>query len=95
VPWAIVSFRTLDHYLSWQSTSTLLVTPLVTTTGPEARQTAAPPRYCGLCPETVYVPTVTGTENRPFAPTVMPERCPLDPWRVICPLRAVLAYLGT
>jgi hypothetical protein len=61
-----------NHCFSWQSTSTLLVTPLVTTTGPEARQSAAPPSYCGLCPETVYLPTGTGTGNRPFAPTVMP-----------------------
>ena len=78
----------LNHYISWQSTSTLLVTPLVTTTGPGARQTAVPPSYCGLRPETVYVPTSAGTENRPFAPTVMPVMCPLDPWRVTCPLRA-------
>ena len=77
-----------NHYFLWQSTSTLLVTPLVTTTGPEAWHSAVPPSYCGLCPVTVYVPTGTGTANRPFAPTVMAVMCPLDPWRVICPLRA-------
>ena len=77
-----------DHYISWQSTSTLLVTPLVTTTGPEARQSAVPPSYCGLCPETVYLPTGAGTEKRPFAPTVSPYLDPFDSWRVTCPLRA-------
>ncbi len=61
-----------DHYISWQSTFTLLVSPLVTVTGPDALQSAVPPSYCGLCPETVYVPTGAGTENRPFAATVMP-----------------------
>jgi hypothetical protein len=77
-----------DPYLSRQPTSTLLVTPLVTTTGPVARQTPVPPSYCGLCLETVKVPTGTGSENRPVATTVMPTMCPLDSWRVICPLRA-------
>ncbi len=38
--------------------------------------------------ETVYLPTATGAENRPFAPTVMVAMAPLDPWREICPLRA-------
>jgi len=33
-------------YFSWQSTSTLLVTPLVTVTGPEAWQPAVPPSSC-------------------------------------------------
>src|SRR5208282_6420034 len=60
-----------DHYISWQSTSTLLVTPLVTVTGPVALQSAVPPSYAGLRPETVYLPTDAGTENRPFAPTEM------------------------
>jgi hypothetical protein len=82
------TFLRSAHYFSWQSTSTLLVTPLVTTTGPEARQIAVPPSYRGLCPETVYLPTGTGIENRPFAPTVNPYLVPLDSWRVTCPLRA-------
>ena len=77
-----------DHYFSWQSTSTLLVTPLVTLTGPEALQSAVPPSYFGLCPETVYEPTDAGTENRPFAPTEMMSLVPFDSWRVTCPLRA-------
>lgn len=77
------------HYFSWQPTSTLLVTPLVTVTGPEAWQSAVPPSYCGLCPVAVYVPTVTGTENRPLAPTAMESfLVPFDSWRVICPVRA-------
>jgi hypothetical protein len=42
-----------NHYFSWQSTSTLLVTPLVTTIGSVARQTPVPPSYCGLSAETV------------------------------------------
>jgi hypothetical protein len=75
------------HYFSWQSTSTLLVTPLVTSTGPEALQSAVPPSYFGFCPETVYVPTGTGTENRPFAPTEMRYLVPFDSRRVTCPLR--------
>ena len=33
---------------SRQSPSTVLVTPLVTVTDPEVRQTAVPPSYCGL-----------------------------------------------
>jgi len=77
-----------DHYFSWQSTSTLLVTPLVTVTGPGALQSAVPLSYCGLCPETVYVPTDAGTENRPFAPAVKEYLAPFDSWRVTCPLRA-------
>ena len=85
---AIFQLSVAEPYISWQSTSTLLVTPLVTVTGPEAWQSAVPPLYCGLCPETVYLPTGTGAENRPFAATVMPVMCPLGPWRVICPLRA-------
>ena len=85
---AIFTFRSLDHYSSWQSTSTLLVSPLVTVTGPEASQSAVPSSYCGLCPETVYVPTDAGTENRPFAPTEMIALLPFDPWRVTCPLKA-------
>jgi hypothetical protein len=47
-----------------------------------------PPAYCGLRPETVYVPTATGTENRPFAPTGTMSFVPSDSCRVICPLRA-------
>ena len=66
----------------------LLVTPLVTVTGPEAWQSAVPPSYCGLRPATVYVPTVTDTENRPLAPTSMPNFVPFGPWRVTPPLRA-------
>src|SRR6266567_4386648 len=77
-----------DHYFSWQSTSMLLVTPLVTVTGPEAWQSAVPPSYCGLRPVTVYVPTAAVTENRPLAPTAMPYLVPFDSWRVICPARA-------
>ncbi len=76
------------HYFSAQSIRTFVVTPLVTVTGFAAWQIASPPSYWGLCPETVYLPTDTGTENRPSAPTVMPVMCPLDPWRVTCPLRA-------
>lgn len=75
-------------YFSWQSTSTLLVTPLVTVTGPEALQSAAPPSNFGLCPETVYVPTDTGTENRPFAPTSISALAPFDSRRKTSPLRA-------
>ena len=77
-----------DHCFSWQSTSMLLVTPLVTVTGPEAWQSAVPPSYCGLRPVTVYVPTAAVTENRPLAPTAMPNLVPFDSWRVICPARA-------
>jgi hypothetical protein len=77
-----------DHYFSWQSTSTLLVTPLVTLTGLEAWHFAVPPSYLEFCPETVYVPTGTGTENRPFAPTSIWYLVPFDSWRVTCPLRA-------
>jgi hypothetical protein len=86
-PTADLQLSIADHYFSWQSTSTLLVTPLVTVTGPEAWQSAVPPSYCGLRPVTVYVPTATGTENRPLAPAVMANLVPFDPWRVICPVR--------
>ena len=37
-----------NYYISWQSTSTLLVRPLVTVIGPEALQSAVPPSYSGL-----------------------------------------------
>jgi hypothetical protein len=75
----IFQLSVADHYISWQSTSTLLVSPLVTVTGPDALQSAVPPSYCGLCPETVYVPSDAGTENRPFAPTEMRSLVPFDP----------------
>ena len=87
-------FRSINHYISWQSTSTLLVTPLVTMTGPEAWQSAVPPSYCGLRPETVYVPTVTGTENRPFAPTVMLAMFPTRPMEGDLSAEGSRAYAG-
>jgi len=77
-----------DHCFSWQSTSMLLVTPWVTVTGAEAVQSVEPPSNCGLRAVTVYVPTVTGTENRPSAPAVMENFKPFGPCRVISPARA-------
>ena len=77
-----------DYYFSWQSTSTLLLTPWVTVTGAEAVQSVEPPLNCGLRAVTVYVPTVTGTENRPSAPAVMENFKPFGPCRVISPARA-------
>ncbi len=57
-------------------------------TGAEAVQSVEPPSNCGLRAVTVYVPTVTGTENRPSAPAVMENFKPFGPCRVISPARA-------
>ena len=79
-------------YFSRQPTSTLLVKPLDTTTGPLARQTPVPPSYCGLCPETVWVPTATDSggvrlmpiDDGPRGFFASPGRC----WRMVRDPRA-------
>ena len=63
--------RVAVHHFSTQSTCTLIVTPLVTVTGPGAWHTEAPAFVLRTLTETMYVPTDTGTENRPVAPTAM------------------------